>query len=108
MTANLTIVTARRDNVLRIPVHALRFVPKGARPDSDSRAAGEHPGQRRVWVAEEGTPKAVWITGGLDDGNNVEVLSSPLREGDPVVTDELHGEAAPRPTGGPGIPRFPR
>ncbi len=98
MTANVTIITARRDNVLRVPAQALRFSPKGKRAAANDGAApaeqhaqarGKSSRGKRVWVDSGGVLKPVSIVTGLDDGNNVEVLSGDLKEGDLVVTDQV-------------------
>jgi len=46
----------------------------------------------RVWVDDHGHLRPVKITRGLDDGNNFEVLSGNLNEGDQVVTDRMRNE----------------
>jgi HlyD family secretion protein len=91
MTANVTIVTAHRDNVLRIPMDALRFAPAGTPLSEanalDGAASGRH---ARVWVPSiGGAIQPVSVTIGLDDGSNVELIDSQLHAGDRVVTDEI-------------------
>jgi HlyD family secretion protein len=119
MTANMTIVTARRDNVLRVPVQALRFSPKGERAAAgDGAAPSKRVGQvseksareKRVWVDDHGVLKPVSIVTGLDDGNNVEVLSGDLKEGDLVVTDQVRPSSPGGAGGGapPGTLRLMR
>jgi len=91
MTANVTIITARRDNVLRIPVQALRFTPgKDKHGSTNQSGADKSSRQRRVWLQDrDGTLKSVFIVTGLDDGNYVEVLSGDLKAGDMVVTNKV-------------------
>jgi multidrug efflux pump subunit AcrA (membrane-fusion protein) len=90
MTANVTIVTAHRSNVLRIPMDALRFAPAGtplAQANAlDGATSGRH---ARVWVPSGRAIQPVSVTIGLDDGTNVELIDSQLRAGDRVVTDEI-------------------
>jgi HlyD family secretion protein len=93
MTANVTIITARRDQVVRVPLDALRFKPRGA---AAVAAADSTPGDdsltsrnARVWIPSADGIKPVALTVGLDDGANVEVLGGPLKPGDLVVTDEI-------------------
>jgi HlyD family secretion protein len=90
MTANVTIVTARRIDVARVPIQALRFSPKGGRGGGGSTAAadGQIRNRARVWIPSGEGIAPVSITTGLDDGNYVEVLSGQLKPGDIVVTDE--------------------
>lgn len=84
MTANVTIVTARRDNVLRIPIQALRFSPSFAMRSPSTLLASR---EKRVWVLDGGTIRPVSIVAGLDDGRNVEVVSG-LHADDQVVVAE--------------------
>ncbi|HEY2108087.1 MAG TPA: efflux RND transporter periplasmic adaptor subunit, partial [Candidatus Binataceae bacterium] len=89
MTANITIDTDHRDDVLRVPMRALAFSPR-------HRGAAGEPSQRlqsrpgtRVWTLREGRLHPVRIARGLDDGNFVEVLSGDLKPGDQVVIDQM-------------------
>jgi HlyD family secretion protein len=95
MTANVTIVTASRDNVIRIPEAALRYSPKDAASLLyPALPGGRIPRQSRVWKLVDDEPEQVAITTGLDDGDNVELLSGALAPGDVVVTDEARNTAA--------------
>ncbi|MGO9607694.1 MAG: efflux RND transporter periplasmic adaptor subunit [Candidatus Binataceae bacterium] len=101
MTANVTIVTARRDNVLRIPVQALRFTPGKDQPGATNQSAADKSSrQKRVWLADRGTLKPVLIVTGLNDGNYVEALSGDLKVGDMVVTSKVRSTD----TGGSSAP----
>jgi HlyD family secretion protein len=97
MTANVTIVTARRDNVVRIPADAIRFHPKiAARAE---QAAARNPqltgNGATVWVPDGAGVQPVSLTVGLSDGVWVEMLNGPLKPGDQVVTEELRDGGAP-------------
>jgi HlyD family secretion protein len=98
MTAIVTIETARRDNVLRVPVSAVRFTPTSKvfaslgqppvasamapwTPVADaSRSAGA------VWTFAGARLSPVKVALGLSDGANVELLDNTLREGAEVAT----------------------
>jgi HlyD family secretion protein len=97
MTAATQIVANQRDNVLRVPDPALRYVPGGL---AGARAAPNGPS--RVWVLRNGAPVAVAVATGLDDGTYTEITKGNLDVGDPVITAELHpqsGSTVP-------VPRF--
>jgi HlyD family secretion protein len=96
MTANVTIVTARRDDVLRVPLQALRFSPHKHRATTPaSPPTHQHPSNMaRVWLDDGGALKPVMVTSGLDDGNNVEILTGDLKAGDVVVTDQVRTASA--------------
>jgi len=108
MTANVTIITARRDNVLRVPAQALLFSPKTEKQAATNQfAAGQGSRQGRVWVEDRGVLKQVSFVPGLSDGNYVEVTSGDLKPGDLVVTEELHASSASGGSTTPSSLRFP-
>jgi HlyD family secretion protein len=76
MTANVTVVSERRENVVAVPNSALRFRPQAGGP-------------RIVWKVEgeELVPARVRL--GLTDGVNTEVVSGEVREVDRVATPAL-------------------
>jgi HlyD family secretion protein len=97
MTANVTIITAKRDEVVRVPEQALRFRPRNTRSELTSTAPPvetHHSRQSQVWTLHQDQLTPVTITTGLDDGNNVELLSGDLKPGDQVVTDEIRNTGA--------------
>ena len=90
MTATVSIVTDRREQVLRIPNQALRFTPGGmptVQP-GPSPATSNAGGQAQVWILRSGKPVAVSITTGLADDAYTEVRAGDLRSGDQVVIGE--------------------
>jgi HlyD family secretion protein len=114
MTANVSIVTARREDVMRVPVQALRFVPHGLKkkkgspdsvvdpPDSPPNSPPDSPGDpaadpapelqphhAKIWVRHAAGLKPVEVETGLDDGAYVEIVSGDLRPGQKVVIDEV-------------------
>jgi HlyD family secretion protein len=86
MTATVRIVVERRDNVLRVPDHALRYVPGGLAASSAAGAVPTH-----VWVLRNGKPESVPVTIGLDDDTNAEVVKGALEVGDALITAEQAG-----------------
>lgn len=77
MTANVTIVTARKENPLRVPNGALRF--RMPNVPTDRKAA-------RVWVLDPNhQPRQVDVSTGIADSLFTEIVSDTLREGDPVI-----------------------
>jgi HlyD family secretion protein len=59
------------------------FGPPGGGAGRDPATAGMRPGQ--VWVLQNGEPRAVRVLVGLSDGQNTEVVSQDLKEGDDVI-----------------------
>ncbi|HXN85526.1 MAG TPA: efflux RND transporter periplasmic adaptor subunit [Candidatus Binataceae bacterium] len=109
MTANARIVTAERDDVLKIPLQAIRFSPEGTAEEHQHHHNGAKPeGSNRnahVWVSDGGKLRKVKIVRGLDDGSVVEVVSGDLQAGDQVVIDQSNpGAGAGKRSSGPGGP----
>jgi HlyD family secretion protein len=114
MTAAVRIVTAERDDVLRVPNAALRFVPRGARAadaQKSSRPATEPPGGERhaVYLLKDGRPARVAVQIGVDDDSFTEITSGNVAVGDTVVVGvrSAPGTAGAAPPGGT-TPRIPR
>jgi HlyD family secretion protein len=106
MTANTRIVTEERDDVLRVPVRALRFTPRDAEPQADS-GGHHHQSQDAVWVVRDGERVRVALQLGLNDGTYAEVVKGDLKSGDQVIVDQVvRGERRPS-SGGPGGPGRP-
>jgi HlyD family secretion protein len=106
MTANVSIVGAQRDKVLKISNAALRFRPPDATPlPLGGRAgrgkSGEHSAGRTVYVLRGSSPSAAQIKTGISDGIFTEVLDG-LKEGDRVITAETgRPSRAARPSNNP-------
>lgn len=104
MTATVGIVTDRRNDVLRVPDQALRFVPAGERgarsggnpPAAGGGSPGGAGGGAQLWVLRHGQLTRVAVRTGLDDDTNVEIVSGDLQAGDQVVLGEQRGETAER------------
>lgn len=108
MTANVRIVSAQKDSVLKLPNAALRFKPpaaanekpNGAKPGNGPRA--DKAGGERVWiVGEGGKPKAVPIRLGLTDGAMTEITEGELSEGVEVIVGTAMPGNKPAATPGP-------
>lgn len=118
MTATTKIVTDQRDNVIRVPDQALRYVPASAAaappvqavdtaapvPPAPAIAATaptvaiaptKAPATRQgqVWVLADGKPVRVAVTLGLDDDTYTEVVGGKLKPGDQVILSEQAGGA---------------
>lgn len=84
LTANVTIYTAERQNVMSVPTKALRFTPtqdliKGAK-------IIDCKGKNKVWTRKGNTFKAHAVQIGMSDGMNTEILGG-IKRGMEVVTD---------------------
>jgi HlyD family secretion protein len=111
MTANVSIVVARKDHILKVPNAALRFTPpkevreagaaarlaknegggghsEGGVPDSASR-------RRPLWKETvNDKPEPILVDMGISDGSYTEIGSTEIHEGDEVITgiESLRGD----------------
>jgi HlyD family secretion protein len=77
MTANVTIVTARKEAPLRVPNGALRF--RMPHVPADKKAT-------RVWTLDQdGHPRQVDVTTGIADSLFTEIIAGDVNEGDRVI-----------------------
>ncbi len=91
MTANVSVIVAEANGVLRIPNAALRFVPA-------QRAARLEKGPG-VWIAENLKPVRVPIELGISDGSYTELVSGRLREGEEVIVESASSAKGTAPSG---------
>jgi HlyD family secretion protein len=82
MTALVKIVIEQQDNVLKVPLAALRFQPSGARPDMA-------PGRSGVWVrTASGALQRIPVTVGTAGTEQVALKSGELVEGSQVAVGQ--------------------
>jgi HlyD family secretion protein len=121
MTANISFQVGDQTDVVKIPNSALRFYPnpasvrtadlrlveghqerandQQATQSEQSTSAQERSELRRernrrhVWVAENGSLRAVEIVTGLSDSKFTEMLEGDLKPGDKLVTGQLQSNA---------------
>jgi HlyD family secretion protein len=135
MTANVRIVTAHKDNALKVANAALRFRPASLKDAANGDARDEKAAQNktsavsparpagstlgvptfrasntgmagRLWVVgSDGSPQSVDVHLGLSDGGMTEILDSSLKAGNEVITG-LQTAARSKPAGAPGPRMF--
>ena len=106
MTATASIVAVQRDNVLLVPNAALRFLPVATTgpapgggvlasllprlPAAAPRAAriDPRPGQRQIWVLQDGQPVPLQVSTGITDGRQTEVSGEGVVEGLAVIVSQ--------------------
>lgn len=102
LTANITIYTDERRNVVNIPLKALRFVPDPADggapiPEGTPRqGAPVNDSLRIVWIQKGTTWEPRQITVGMDNGVNIEVCSG-LEAGEVIAIDRKSNTTLPNP-----------
>jgi HlyD family secretion protein len=111
MTANVSIVTDKKEDVLKLPPAALRFKPKGlagevsvkkqgggAGDGAGSRSGGK-PGARKsgggqtVYLLKEGKPTPVPVKTGIAGNGSMELVEGDLKEGSEVIIEQSGGDA---------------
>lgn len=99
MTANVAIIVAHKDEVLKVPNAALRFMPPKSAlttrvsdqevPTSRAKAEGrddEPTSVKRVWTLNaSGDPEPIPVQVGISDENVTEIITDGLSEADEVI-----------------------
>lgn len=78
MTANVSIITDKSENVLCAPSMALKF-----NPNTD----GQRYKTQGLWILENKKPKRINIETGSSDDTNTEIISKEIKEGILIITD---------------------
>jgi len=82
MTANLTAIVDKRDNVLIVPNAALRFSPEGT--------TSAHNAGSTIWILDgAGHLELKTVHSGITDGSRTEITGDGISEGMLVVTGDL-------------------
>ena len=127
MTANVAIIVAQKDDVLKVPNAALRFTPpksedieiigSQAVPTAQISSRGrddEQPSVKRVWkLTASGDPEAVPVQVGISDGNVTEIITNGMTGADEVIIGIEMSRNVRKPESlppgfGSGQPRRPR
>jgi HlyD family secretion protein len=86
MTATVTVITAERDDVVRIPVRALRFNPDHKKATPQPGTDGARKATPRVWVLNaDGTLRHVDVRLGVRNDQYAELLSDKPQLGEQVA-----------------------
>ena len=85
MTANVSIVVDKKEDILTVINPALKFTPV----DSDTKYDTQG-----VWVLENGKPERVSIKTGISDEAKTEIITDKLKENDMVIISKKGKETA--------------
>ena len=80
MTANVSIITNERIDVICVPNIALKFTPN---------TDGQKYKTQGIWILDKNKPKRIDIEAGASDDTSTEVNSKEIAEGDKVITGIL-------------------
>ena len=92
MTATVRIIVEKRDQVLRVPDQALRYVPGGLSSAGDQASAP----QPQLWVLRNAKPERVVVGTGLGGDSFTEITSGGVQEGDRVIVSERTATSSSR------------
>ncbi len=85
LTANVTINTLERNNILSVPTKALRFTPTKETVNPGDKIV-DCQGAHKVWVKEGNTLKAYAVQTGITNGTRTQIISG-IKEGASVITE---------------------
>ena len=85
MTANVSIITSKKQDVMCVPSIALKYSPE---------KSGKKYKEQGVWTLEHGKPKRIDVKEGSSDDSNVEIISNALKEGDEVIIGSTGGKTS--------------
>ena len=79
-TANVSIITGKKENILTVPNVALKFTVAGNKQKYDKKG---------IWIDKKGKPVRVNIETGVSDDSYSEIISDEIKEGDVVYVRNL-------------------
>lgn len=108
MTANVSVEVAKKEDVLKLPPVALRFKPKTKEADQPEvkRSGPPAPGMGRkgrgqqVYVLRDNKPVAITVKTGISNNTAIELVESPLKEGDEVIVEQQGGDSKKKKSSG--------
>lgn len=122
MTANVRIITAHKDNVLKVPNAALRFnPPANSAEKSDKKGPSavspaptfsgwgkDRSNTSRLWILDKNNkPRALSVSLGLTDGSMTEIIvDDPQIKADSEVIVGMQSDARKKPAAGAPGPRM--
>lgn len=97
MTANVSIITNQKSNVLSVENAALRFTPVEITEGKKFKEQG-------IWLLKDNKPTRVNIKIGVTDSENTEIISDKINEGDDVIIGSLKKKSTQGMGRPPGMP----
>ena len=87
MTANVSIITGKKEDILTVPNIALKFTTADNTKRYDKKG---------IWIEKKGKPFRVNIETGVSDDTYSEIISDGIKEGDIVYTRNLSSGKKPQ------------
>ena len=80
MTANVSIITGKKEDILTVPNVALKFTTADNKTRYDKKG---------IWIEKKGKPFRINIETGVSDDTYSEIISEEVKEGDIVYTRNI-------------------
>ena len=82
MTANVSIITDKKENILTVPNQALKFTTVDNKQKYD---------QKGIWIKQKNKPTRVSVETGVSDDSYTEIISDKVKDGDIVYIGSRGG-----------------
>lgn len=93
MTANVSIITNKSENVICVPTDALKFTPTEI-------TGGKKYKEQGLWILKDNKPQRITIQTGAKDTEKTEIISKDLCENDKVIIKKKGDKDTQNATGG--------
>ena len=80
MTANVSIITDKKENVLTVPNQALKFTVEGNKQKYEKKG---------IWIDKKGKPVRIDIETGVSNESYTQIISDEIKAGDKVYTGKV-------------------
>ncbi len=98
MTANVSIITSKKENILCVQNSALKFTP-------NKDGMGERFDKQGIWLLVDNEPKRIEIQTGVSDDAYTEIISDKIKNGDmAIISIEETGSKNTKNKGGKKMP----
>ncbi len=97
MTANVSIITDKSENVMCVPNMALKFTPDINGPKYKNQG---------IWILEKGKAKRIEIETGANNDTSTEIITDKIKEGTEVITGIRSKNAKSENNGRMRVPRL--
>lgn len=93
MTANVSIITNKSENVICVPTDALKFT-------TSDITGGKKYKEQGLWVLRDNKPERITIKTGAKDSDKTEIISADLKENDNVILKKKSDKDSKSASGG--------
>ncbi len=99
MTANVSIITSKKENIMTVPNAAIKFTPY-------TDGSGPKYKEQGIWIMENKRPKRINIAVGVSDDVNTEVSSKELKGNETVIVGFVDDKKSKKNAGRPPMRMF--